>query len=210
MITNKKNTVQRLDVYPFLAQNTPNIYTYNGEMEVFDQVTPSTPIMLQPGQDGNKPSHSKTIDQRMAKMCKSTQAEQKGNITDRLIPANRAHCLTPPITGIERAMLSVSSQDTTESIINDIDPAIKKPMMNSDGCDRFIDICSCMCCARAVFYHLNKDADGSNQSDELLNCNGLNAECTKKVCVLSIMTCFFPCMLLYPFMKGTQALLNFL
>lgn len=196
------------------------------EDEIFEQVTPSTFMLPQQcpltkgnmlgtrifGSDKDMPRTCRDVEHRRRSLSPSAfkrdSSVRENSISVELQHAD-SHCLgLARISGRELAMLSVSSHGSTSDTMVKPSNCTYESAAKSNRCDHVIDVCSCMCCVKGVFYHLNKDRDDSGE-ENLFTCNELSVECSKRMCFLCLSTFCCPCMLFYPLLKGIQALVKF-
>ena len=68
---------------------------------------------------------------------------------------------------------------------------------------QLLECCTCMCCAKAFFYHCTKDRElERNWADEPCTCERPGIECVTRWGILGVLSLFIPCLLCYPVANG--------
>lgn len=70
--------------------------------------------------------------------------------------------------------------------------------------NELIDYCTCMCCVKALFYHLGKDSEEDIDDGTICSCEEPGVTCVKRWGFLSLLTCCMPFLFFYAPLKGFQ------
>ncbi|XP_048580032.1 protein sprouty homolog 2 [Nematostella vectensis] len=103
-------------------------------------------------------------------------------------------------------------ESATPSVLSNMSSHVSDNLINShnsddneeeSAADRCIDYCTCMCCAKALFYHW-AHAHEIRHEDDPCYCGRLGIDCAQRWAVLSLLSCCMPGLLMYAPLKGLQ------